>query len=220
MMTKTKLVIFDMDGLLVDSERFYSIGWKIGLESLGYDLPVSIYDSWIGQGKKKTMSMIKDIVKEDSIVDDIVEIREKYIFESLHSGEMTELSHASQALDFLKNEGYLLGVSSSTERARATAILEFLNLYQYIDFASFGDDVTEVKPSPQVYQRTLDLANVKAEEAIAVEDSYTGVLSAQAAGLNVIVVPYVDFEIEKIKKVENVLAIAEDLSIIKEYLAK
>lgn len=217
MMKKIKLFIFDMDGLLVDSERFYSAGWKIAMESLGYELPDSIYDSWIGQGKKKTMGMIKDIVKEDAIVDTIVNQREVYIYDALHSGEMTELAHASKSLDLLKNKGYLLGVSSSTERGRGTAILEFLNLYQYIDFASFGDDVSAVKPSPEVYQRTLDLAGVEPHEAIAVEDSYTGALSAAAAGMKVIVVPYVTFEVDKIRNIENVLVIADDLSIIKEY---
>lgn len=206
-----------MDGLLVDSERFYSAGWKVGMESLGYQLPDSTYDSWIGQGKKKTMGMIKDIVKDDYIVENIVNIREEYIFDALHSGEMKELAYASKALDLLKNQGYLLGVSSSTERGRGTAILEFLNLYQYIDYASFGDDVSAVKPSPEVYQRTLQLAGVEPHEAIAVEDSYTGALSASAAGLKVIVVPYVEFEVEKIRNIENVLVIADDLSIIKEY---
>ena len=54
-------------------------------------------------------------------------------------------------------------------------------------------------------------------EAIAVEDSYTGALSAAAAGMKVIVVPYVTFEVDKIRNIENVLVIADDLSIIKEY---
>lgn len=217
-MRNTKLFIFDMDGLLVDSERFYSAGWKNAMESLGYLLDDEIYDSWIGQGRLSVMKFIKGIVKKDSIVESVFEMREKFIYESLYNGSMQELPKATYILEYLRNEGYKIGLSSSTSRKRGSAILEFLNLYAYIDYASFGDDVEYVKPSPLVYQRTLDISGFKPEEAIAIEDSYAGALAASKAGMNVIVVPYVDFEVDKIKTIENVITIANDLSIIEKLL--
>lgn len=217
-MLKPEMFVFDMDGLLVDSERFYSQGWKAAVDSLGYKLDDSVYDSWIGQGLKVTKQKLKEIVLEDDIVEHIVGLREKFIYEKLHSGEMMEMRYASAILSEVKNAGIKIGLSSSTARDRGEAILEFLNLYQFVDYASFGDDVDMVKPSPLVYQRTLDLSGIDSSKVIAVEDSYTGALAASNANLKVLVIPYVKFETNKIKQLEDVLVIGEDLRIIRDYL--
>ena len=84
---------------------------------------------------------------------------------------------------YLKEKGVKVGLATSTVRERATGYLKAHHIDQYFDELVFGDTVEHGKPAPDIYLKACEMLDVKPEEAIAVEDSINGILSAGRAGM-------------------------------------
>lgn len=217
-MKAIKMIIFDMDGLLIDSEYHYSLGWEYAMKQEDVPTDKRTIESWVGQGKRKTIDYLMQLTKSREKVDNIVQIREEYIYRQLKNNKINTMPFAREVLCELKKEGYRIGLASSTHKKRAKKILEKLDLLKYIDYSCFGDEVEEVKPKPDIYKKVLLKSKFSPDEVIAVEDSYSGAKSASNAGISVIVIPYVDFELEKIKSIDQVIGIEKDLKSIFSYI--
>ena len=101
----------------------------------------------------------------------------------------TALPGVASLISDAKRHGFLLGVASSSPRAWVVGYLERLGLYDSFDAIRCGDDVEHAKPAPDVYLALLSALGLRAEEAVAFEDSAHGAASAKAAGLFCVVVP-------------------------------
>ncbi|CAM3692364.1 HAD family phosphatase [Erysipelothrix urinaevulpis] len=217
-MSKFKLVIFDMDGLLVDSEIHYSDGWQYGLTKEGINVSKKITDSWLGQGKQKSIDYLNNKIQNEEIVDRVVRHREDYIYDIIETDKMNEQSNATSTLKYLKEKGISIGVASSTHRERAELILTKLGLFEYVDYACFGDEVENVKPAPDIYNDVIDHFKYNKAEILAVEDSSTGVQAAKAAGLQVIMITDNEEEKKDVLNKEIKVTILKDLSNIFNFL--
>lgn len=207
------MIIFDMDGLLVNTEKVYYHGWYYAVRKHELDVPEEIIVGWAGKGMHESMAELDKLTCDHDRTLRIRETREKYFFNELEKGRVQLKPFAKEALTAVGKK-YKIGLATSTMEEKAAQILETLDLKKYIDYPVFGSDVKRLKPAPDVYLEVLRRSGFEAEEALAVEDSITGSTAAKAAGLPVIMVPDSEFALNHAAIPNNVVKMGDDLRII------
>lgn len=185
-----KAVVFDMDGVLLDTEKVYRLSWKkngmdIGIPEAEMDI---ICEKVAGGTKKHNAKVFQEKMGEDF---DYLEFRKKTfsMFEEyLLEHGIDVKPGVPETLRALKEKGIRLGLATSTERTNAIDRLTKTGLYEFFDEKVFGDEIENGKPDPDIYLRACEKLGVKPEEAIGVEDSINGVIASSTAGLYTVMV--------------------------------
>ena len=182
-----KAAIFDMDGLILDSERTVLNCWeKIG-EKYGFEDIVTYGISVIGKNKKATIDEFERVYGE---LGDRYEKELREIYNGLADKGLVPLKpHTLELLASMKRAGMKLAIASSSTREEVTSQMEVLGALPYFDTCVCGDQVTKSKPDPEIFLLACDALGVKPEEAIGLEDSFNGVRACKASGLYTIMVP-------------------------------
>lgn len=183
-------IIFDMDGTLVDSDVVYEKGWEYAFKKNNIKVSDRTIKSWRGLSVKDSTQAIEKIVGDYKYALEIRETREKYFFEKLDAGKVKLMPHVIELLEFLKTNGIVMSLATSTYEKKGLEILSKLQIDNYFSNMIFGDQVEKSKPSPEIYQNSQRLIAEEACKILVVEDSLTGVNAALAAGLNVMMIPY------------------------------
>lgn len=185
-----KAVIFDLDGTLIDTEKYYRINWPKAFEHFGYKMSDEQYLSIRSLGKPFIYETLKNYSGDPNFdYDSVVAYRTKLMEESLNQNGIELKKGASELLSFLKNKGITIAIATASPVERARTYLEKTGIQNYFDRIISARNMKEGKPSPDVYQFAVKELGLTAEECIAVEDSPNGVLSASRASLKVIMVP-------------------------------
>lgn len=218
-----KGAIFDLDGLLVDTEKTYRDGWLWGFQQFDIHIPKEIVDAWGGKNWKQSFDILVKAAGSPEKVQEVQAKREEYFYQQLTSGAIHLKPYAKEILADLKERHMKLGIATTTVTKRATDILDHFKLADYFDTFTFGDEVSENKPSPIPYLTALERTGLEASSAFAVEDSLVGATAASRAGLGVVLIPDSSFvrnytveEKEKLK----LLAEGKDLRTVIEMLNK
>ncbi|MCW3062492.1 MAG: family hydrolase [Capsulimonas sp.] len=186
-----KAIIFDFDGLILDTEMPEYLAWLGAYQDFGFDLPIHEWASIIGRGASTISKTPYDDLEErfGQPIDRVaVRAKRRTHFLKLMQ-EKTLLPGVQSLLDDAKLQGLPLGVASSSPRSWVVGYLEQLGIVHYFDTIHCGDEVALAKPDPELYLTALAALNVNAEEAVALEDSPNGVAAAKAAGIYCIAVP-------------------------------
>ena len=183
-----RAICFDLDGLLLDTEHIYRDGWLDAFEKMGIDKNAYDLATWSGLSWLQTRKLLAADLG-DAMVSKIRKARETYILSQMTADKIPIKSGAHAVLQAAKKKGLKLAVVSSTVSSRAIPLLENADLLTYFDVHVFGDEVMAHKPLPDPYLAALAKLGVEDSLALAVEDSFTGALSATKAGLTVFLVP-------------------------------
>lgn len=182
-----KAAIFDMDGLILDSERTVLNIWeKIG-EKYGFENIRAYGISVIGKNKKATIDEFERVYGESGVPYE-KELRAIYN-EMAQKGEVPLKPNTLELLNAMKSAGMKIAIASSSTREEITSQLGPLGALELFDAVVSGDQVTRSKPDPEIFLKACDALNVKPEESLGLEDSYNGVRSCKASGLYTIMVP-------------------------------
>lgn len=184
-----KALIFDFDGLILDTEMPEFQSWQEIYAEHGHELPLEIWGQAIGT--------VSDVFNPYDYLEEIsgqaierAEIREK---QTQRTAELIEaekiLPGIEQYISEAKKLNLKVGLASSSHHAWADSNLARLGLFEQFDCVRCADDVAQVKPNPALYQAVLDAFGIKASEAIAFEDSPNGIKAAKSAGIFCVVVP-------------------------------
>ncbi len=218
-----KGAIFDLDGLLVDTERTYRDGWLWGFQQFDIHIPKEIVDAWGGKNWKQSFDILVQAAGSPEKVQEVRAKREEYFYQQLTSGAIQLKPYAKEILTDLKERHMKLGIATTTVTKRATDILDHFQLADYFDTFTFGDEVSENKPSPVPYLTALERTGLEALSAFAVEDSLVGATAASRAGLGVVLIPDSSFvrnySVEEKEKL-NLLAEGKDLRTVIEMFDK
>ena len=184
-----KAFIFDMDGLMFDTERVFIGAWdyageKMGLGKAGFKLFRTL-----GMNTPACEQVWRDEFGPDVDVAAMWAYSREYMDEYYSKYAITVKKGLYDLLTYLKRKGYKLAVASSTKREKVEKHLLSTHVRQYFDAVICGDMVEESKPEPDIYLKAATALGVKPEECYALEDSRNGLLSANAAGCKVIMVP-------------------------------
>ena len=180
---EAKYFIFDMDGLMIDSEKLAYNIWKEEMEKDGYELSLDFYKSMIGIPDN---NMIEKFYSEYGKNFDFNKYSNKYqerrdiIYNTI--GVDLKLG-VIEILNYLKNNNKKLAVATSSCREIVDVILKKNNIYNYFDYFVTCEDVENHKPEPDVFLKAIDLANIKKEDSIIFEDSENGLKAAYKANI-------------------------------------
>ena len=184
---KFKAAIFDMDGLILDSERTVLSIWEQIGEKYGFAGIREYGISVIGKNKKATVDEFERVYGEPG---DRYERELREIYNGLAAqGKVPLKPHTIELLSAMKNAGMKIAIASSSTREEVTSQMEVLGALPYFDTCVCGDQVTRSKPDPEIFLLACDALGIKPEESVGLEDSFNGVRSCKASGLFTIMVP-------------------------------
>jgi HAD superfamily hydrolase (TIGR01509 family) len=186
-MQRLHAVIFDMDGVLIDSEPLHFEALRRTLSSDAYSLEQAENEAFLGTS---TESTLETLVRRHALPGSVAEYGRRYDSAVL---DVLAQPHAPQPgvlalIARLRALGLKLGLASSSRRAWIDATLASIGLSDAFDAITAGDDITHSKPDPEIYVLTAQRLGVGPERCVAIEDSPSGVQSAARAGMFVLAV--------------------------------
>ena len=181
--------IFDMDGLMFDTERVFIGAWDYAGEKMGFGKAGYMCLRTLGMNTPACEQAWRDEFGADVDVRKLWDYSREYLEDYYSKYAVSVKPGLYDLLTYLRSQGCKLAVASSTKRAKVEKNLADTGVHEYFDVVIAGDMVERSKPEPDIYLRAAAELGVKPEECIALEDSRNGLLSAHAAGMRVIMVP-------------------------------
>ena len=192
MKTTITAVIFDMDGVLFDTERMYMECWREAAEPRGLKNVDEISKACIGrtlQGTKEVFEAAKAEQGIDVSFEELHEDCSRRFKEKEEREGLPEKPGVHEILKYLKKQGIPVALASSTRKAAVMEHLDRAGITSYFQKIICGDMVEHGKPAPDIYLKACEELGEMPENCIAVEDSKNGILSAHNANMSVIMIP-------------------------------
>lgn len=193
-------VLFDMDGVVLDTEKLYARFWAEAAHALGYPMT---YEQALGMrslnneaGQAKLESYFGPGVSRSIMRDKRVELMDAYV--AGHGIDPKPGIH--ELLDELRGQGIRCAIATSSPKPRAQAYLDSLGLSEKFDCICSGHDVPHGKPEPDIYLHAAASLGLAPENCLAIEDSPAGIESAHRAGCYSVLVPDLDGSDEAMRK--------------------
>lgn len=218
-MEKIKALVFDMDGLIIDSERIVQRTWKEIGPTLGYEkVEDHIYDL-LGANVKRRDEYFRATFGEDFPMDRFSELTRKRFYEIMETEGLPLKPGVIELMEEGKKRGLKIGLATSSRQDYAKDIMTKVGVWDYFDGGVFGDQVTKAKPDPEIYLLACEKIEVEPKNALALEDAPAGIRAASSAGMRVVMVPDLvqpEKEIQKLyyKKVETLLEVIPLLDLL------
>ena len=181
-----KAVLFDMDGVLVDSEPMHKEAVKRVLMGLGYEFDDEYYEQFIGTTNPYMWKCIREkygIVEEVPYLNSLVADMKS---ELIRENGYRKIDGVYELVKDLKEHGLILVVASSSPRDYIEQVIDGVGISQFFDYIVSGEEVPNPKPAPDIFLEAAKRANVCNDECIIFEDSYNGQRAAYNAGIPVI----------------------------------
>jgi HAD superfamily hydrolase (TIGR01509 family) len=185
---KIEAVLFDLDGLMVDSETHALATWRTVMARRGVELDQATIDAMFGQRLDTTARML---VERFALADDPRALgaeKSALQIERL-DGNITAMPGLFELIDALDVRGMKRAVASSGVRPYVEAVLDAIGLAGRFAVVVTGDDVARGKPAPDVFLRAAERLNVRPPACLALEDAPNGIAAAKAAGMHCVAVP-------------------------------
>ncbi len=182
-------IIFDMDGTLIDTEKYFRACWPKALAAFGYEMSDEQALSMRSLGRPFAPVHLKEMFGESIDYTQVREKRKELVEECIKENGIQLKPGVIELLQWLKENHIRAAIATATDMERTNRYLKMLGIHEYFDKLISATMVKEGKPSPDIYLYACEQLGRKPEECIAVEDSPNGVLSAYRAGCKVVMVP-------------------------------
>ena len=210
MKNKIKAVIFDMDGVLIEAKDWHYDALNRALGLFGHS--ISRYDHLVTFDGLPTATKLEMLTLERGLPaalhEFINELKQKYTLELVHQHCKPRFYH-EYALSMLKKKGYRIACGSNSVRNSIEVMLEKSNLMRYMEMVVSAQEVSEPKPSPEMYLKIMSSLELDPSECLIVEDNENGIKAAQSSGAHVLIVKEVedvnmDNILQTIRKVNSI----------------
>ena len=213
-----RAVIFDMDGLLLDSERLWLGCWKEAAPGLG--LPMDIAEDCavrsIGTTKEMTRQIFEEVAGEGFSYDRFEEKALGLFYKAEAEGRLLLKPGAERILRSLREAAIRTALATSTAEEIATRQMRERGLLDLFDVRVFGSQVARSKPAPDIFLRAAELLDTPPADCLVLEDSYNGIRAAHNAGMHSIMVPDLLQPDSEIRGLAD--AVLPDLDTVTSYL--
>lgn len=187
---RTKLAIFDVDGLLLNTERIWEQVWHDIALSYDFTTPGElVFRKLIGRSSKDVRNILKESMSDKQINIESLLLAVKKIGIQRIETSLTLQPGATELLSYLKKNNVTLGIATSTEYSLTAERLQKVGIWDLFDYVCCGNQVKNAKPNPDVYLRILQESSISPLNTIAFEDSPVGAHAASEANLHCFIVP-------------------------------
>ena len=184
-----KLLIFDMDGTMFDTEPISYRCWRDVSGRYGFDLDRSVFDRMLGRDNLRIRAICDDACGTDYPYDDICREKVALQLEYYRSHAIPIKPGLFHVLHYAREEGITCAVASSSPRTLIECLLEKTGVASFFSVVQSGEEAAHGKPDPDVFLLACDKARVSPDQALVLEDSESGILAAHAAGIPSIWIP-------------------------------
>lgn len=176
-------VIFDMDGVIFDTERVYMKIWMKVYKEHGYEMTPEIYKTLIGRDKPSLIKILENRYGNNFNGVEMFKECEMHLKNAIDKGEVPIKEGALEIFDYLKDRDFKMAIATSSPRTKLDMQLKIHNLEEAFDQIICADDVTKSKPDPEIFLVAAKKLNSKPENCIVIEDSPAGIQAAYNAGI-------------------------------------
>lgn len=210
-------VVFDMDGVIFDSERAVMQCWKeVASRHNIPDIEKAIL-ACTGTTMVRTREIMLDLYGADFPYDEYARESSAIFHSRYDGGRLPMKPGVKELLTFLKERGKKIALASSTRQQVVTDELRDAGIIEYFDRIICGDMVSRSKPAPDIFLKACEELNVSPSDSYAIEDSYNGIRAAHAGGLHPIMVPDLLPADEEMQSLAEI--VLPSLTSVMEYLA-
>lgn len=181
-------VLFDMDGLMFDTERLGREGWLHAAARLGVDIPEEVIAQMRGTGVEQCREIFNRAIPGE-LYDRAHEIRLAYAGAQIERHGVPVKPGLVELLEYLRQKHIPAVLATSTGREQAERYLELAGVRDYFAAAVYGPEVNRPKPAPDIFQTAASAIGADPTRCVVLEDSPNGLRAARAAGCRAIVVP-------------------------------
>jgi HAD superfamily hydrolase (TIGR01509 family) len=182
-------VIFDMDGLMFDTERIAIQAWQKAGKAFGFTIPESLVIQSIGNNIQATQSLFENSLGKSFDFKQVRKLRIQYAEEMFSQNGIPVKTGLYELLNVLTNYSILKAVATSTERFRAQMMLTQAKVLHHFDTIICGDEVANGKPAPDIFLLVAKRLQVPPKKCIVLEDSEPGIYAASYAQMIPILIP-------------------------------
>lgn len=184
-----KAVIFDMDGLMIDTEKLLVKYWQEAASYYGYNLNREQILGIRSLAAKYAIPKLQAEIGEDFDYYSVRTLRIQLMNQHIEKYGLDEKPGLGELLDYLKEHNYPIAVATATDLERTKRYLGSLDRLKYFDQIVCASMVANGKPAPDIYLEAAVRLNVSPEDCMALEDSPNGIMSAYCAGMRPVMVP-------------------------------
>jgi len=179
-----KTVIFDMDGVIVDTEPVHRYAYFKQFAELDIAVTEEMYTSFTGNSTRNTFQKVKDIFQLQHDVEDLIQRKRSIFNDAFDTKKDLELLVGVRELIVdLHDNGIQLILASSASKVTIERVFSRFDLHQYFTHKVSGEDFPKSKPHPAIFEYAASLSTAPKDNCIVIEDSTNGIIAAKAAGI-------------------------------------
>ena len=180
-------VIFDLDGVLVDSGQFHLLAWRGLAEMHGYEINDDIFSRTFGMQNRQIIPILAGRKLEPAVIAEQSEWKEQR-FREVAVGKIKIFDGVERLVNQLNDDNFMLAIGSSTTRSNIEFFLDNMPFAECFDDYVVGDEVQNGKPAPDTFLKAAEKLNLAPADCVVIEDAKAGVQSGKTAGMKVVAV--------------------------------
>ena len=181
-----KAVIFDMDGVIIDSEPIHFETDMETMKYLGCNISIEELEKYVGTTNEYMIADIKKNYNIKKSVEEIINYKVEMVKNKIVQSDLEPIEGIRELLIYLKKKNIPAAIASSSPKEFINVVVSKFKLQEYFKYIVSGEEVESGKPAPDVYIETAKKLGISPKECIVVEDSKNGVIAAKAAGMKCI----------------------------------
>lgn len=186
---KISTVIFDVDGLMLDTEPLARAAWRQAMSERGLTFDDDLFSQMVGRTKGDARDLILNAYPQGLPFDELYARRVEHLDRSIRENGIPVKPGLGELLDYLEAHGYRKAVASSTYHDLTVRKLGRAGVLERFEAVVGGDEVTRGKPAPDIFLEAASRLGASPGECLVLEDSEAGIRAAHAAGMRPVMVP-------------------------------